>query len=533
MVGDQAQQSGAITQDLASVADTVNRSMIGVDPRKKREMMRLGESDPNSFAMLNPESTQQATMPSSTGGLSSLYDDSYLMDYYGLRNFKPTEGYTYKEAEYGYGPALAMPSEGSGYSTDENGIMKVNGYDYKFNQDGVIEAQNTLLKPTGYYDVNNNLYGNSLFGLNFGSAKDTRNFLAQDMLSGRDLTKDQYLNSIGSNEVIPNNPAYGQLYGLFDPIYGSDLEEQLLQYYGKSMGLSEDAIENVARGYAASGLLNSPNGSLEMGGGSGPTQTAQGLVDYAKHLGITPSQSTLSDLFAGAKNIQNQLGDARSVESSSGGMFTDALPIISTVLKFTPLAPVAYAYDAYNAMQNDDILGLGMAAFGGFGGFDALGAGTLEGPMPDGGNLGAQGFAGSVQGARDTLASTLGVPQDIASGILKGSITGLGNGGGLEGMIRGGLSGGVGNYAGGLINGLTREQFGDSIAKMAGGAASGGLNSLFNKNSPISGSLYGGMSGGLHGFLNSTNSNLTPEDSKFNQGLAQTVSKIAMKRIKK
>jgi hypothetical protein len=78
---------------------------------------------------------------------------------------------------------------------------------------------------------------------------------------------------------------------------------------------------------------------------------------------------------------------------------------------------------------------------------------------------------------------------------------------------------------------------GDIGSKMLGGAASGGLNSLFNKNDVVNGSLFGGMSGGLHGFLNSVGRGdegaLTPEQNIRNKQTAQNLTKLAKLFVRK
>ena len=90
--------------------------------------------------------------------------------------------------------------------------------------------------------------------------------------------------------------------------------------------------------------------------------------------------------------------------------------------------------------------------------------------------------------------------------------------------------------AGNWLGNTTSSSLGDIGSKALGGAASGGLNSLFSKQSPVAGSLFGAMSGGLHGFLNSTdrsNNTYNREQDTKNRNTAQTATKLAKLFTKK
>lgn len=88
----------------------------------------------------------------------------------------------------------------------------------------------------------------------------------------------------------------------------------------------------------------------------------------------------------------------------------------------------------------------------------------------------------------------------------------------------------AGGEAGGALANATKGTLGEIGSKMLGGAASGGISSLYGKNSPIAGSLYGAMSGGLHGFLNSTdmqNKTFNQQANDRNLNLAKNVTGLA------
>ena len=162
---------------------------------------------------------------------------------------------------------------------------------------------------------------------------------------------------------------------------------------------------------------------------------------------------------------------AQSARNDPGGDGIGIDTIVSTALKFTPLAPVAYAYDAYNAIKNKNWLGLGMTALGGLG--------QLSGFNP-------------AQSIGSGISSGLGLDlSKAAQTALGGGLMGAGLGaikGGTTGALMGGLSGGIGGYLGASgASPLTRI------------AADTGLGALGS-------SLYGGDvgKGALSGLIGST-----------------------------
>jgi hypothetical protein len=412
-------------------------------------------------------------------------------------------------------------SNGEGYSWQE---PVVQNYDLS----SLVSKNDKILNPRLNWGTT---------GLNYDGSSPVD--IVNEAMKGNNITQSQMFSQIyRGNEVIPANPAAGTLGGMLDTLYTSSPIANMFRTLAPNLKMSTQEMDKVAGQVMAQKYYGSQTGGYE------PFQ--MGNINYAPDYlnavnryvedkyGSKLPENIYNSIMSGGNNLASEMGSLRSIQANnSSGFFGDVLPVISTVAKFFPAtAPFAYAYDAYNAIENGNPLGLAMAAFGGFGGFDALGGGSLEGPMMDGGNLGNT-FAGQVSGFNNSLASSLGISPELAGSILKGGIQGLGSGGGLEGMFRGAASGGLGNLAGGTIAGMTKGQFGDSIAKMAGGAASGGLNSLFNKGDAVAGSLYGGMSGGLHAFLNSVGQNLTPQDNQTNKGLAQVASKLAMNKLRK
>ena len=124
----------------------------------------------------------------------------------------------------------------------------------------------------------------------------------------------------------------------------------------------------------------------------------------------------------------------------------------------------------------------------------------------------------------------------MMSGIGAGTLTNLARGQDAKSALAGALFSGISGEAGRGVSQLLGPQLGEIGSKIVGGAAGGGLNSLFNQNSPVQGSLYGAMSGGLHGFLNSTdkqNNTFNKERDIQNRRQAQNLTKLAKLFVKK
>ncbi len=160
----------------------------------------------------------------------------------------------------------------------------------------------------------------------------------------------------------------------------------------------------------------------------------------------------------------------------------------------------------------------------------AIDAGALGGA-----NTGALGAASLGSAGTFGAGGVYGTGLNTGSSLVNSGIESFGknlltSGGDVKKAALSSLFGGASSGANSFLSNYLTPQIGEIGAKMVGGAASGGLNSLFNKGSPIGGSLYGAMSGGLHGFLNSTSSSGNQLDRGLdtqNKGLAQNLTKLA------
>lgn len=144
------------------------------------------------------------------------------------------------------------------------------------------------------------------------------------------------------------------------------------------------------------------------------------------------------------------------------------------------------------------------------------------------------GSAGGVFGSGVSLGST--AANQAAQGMLMNAGSNYARTGDLENALKAAAFSTASGAAGNWLGNATQGQLGEIGSKALGGAASGGLNSLFSGNSPVNGSLFGAMSGGLHGFLNSTdrsNKTYNQKQNIDNKNIAQTATNLAKLFVKK
>ena len=173
---------------------------------------------------------------------------------------------------------------------------------------------------------------------------------------------------------------------------------------------------------------------------------------YEDRWGITPQ-----DYNAAASNwAANNTAAANAARDTNNGFGLGS--IISTIAKFTPLAPIAYAYDAVNALQNGNILGAGLSALGGYYGVT-------------GGNL-AGDVGSTVTDAVGANVSDL-ANKAIGTGLM-GTAGALGGGANLDQALQSGaLSGAIG-YGSGLLGGLFNQVTAPTTDSSAGADTLGG-----------------------------------------------------------
>lgn len=144
------------------------------------------------------------------------------------------------------------------------------------------------------------------------------------------------------------------------------------------------------------------------------------------------------------------------------------------------------------------------------------------------------GSSGGIFGSGVSLGST--AANQAAQAMLMNAGANYARTGDLENALKAAAFSTASGAAGNWLGNATASGLGEISSKALGGAASGGLNSLFTKNSPIEGSLFGAMSGGLHGFLNSTdrsNNTYNKQQDTKNRQTAQAATRLAKLFTKK
>lgn len=168
---------------------------------------------------------------------------------------------------------------------------------------------------------------------------------------------------------------------------------------------------------------------------------------------------------------------------------TDILdnPVVNTALSVIPVtAPYMAAYNAVNALHNDNPLGAALSAAGGI--MSATGTNPAS-------------FIG--QGANEALGLTLGKAGEAAlGGGLYGAGMGALRGGDLKSALTGAVTGGLGGYAGSTISDLTKgaSPLTQYAAKIGAQTGIGGLGSLLSGRDLRQGALSG-LIGGTAGAI--------------------------------
>jgi hypothetical protein len=397
-------------------------------------------------------------------GGKDIYDLTSLQDELSARD---TPIFDSLLQQYGLSPS-DLAKYGTTYSTPN---VKVNSYG-----DPVYETYtNNYGEQSTKYDAN----GNPVLDMS-GTPSYTKAGLLQSTLGGQHLNWQDVVSLLPqSNEIIPHNPAYSQLLGQYDSLYTSKPVQQVFENTAKSLGLTNDEMTKLA-GITAGNLYNksfqSGTAPYSMGYYDAVPQYMDTLSNFYKQAYGKDLPTNVTDYLTNAgKDIDSQFTSARQIQSHSGGFFSDILPMVSTVLKFTPLAPVAYAYDAYNAIKSGSPLAMAGAALGAYGAY----TGT--------------DIAGSVGGAINDFTG-LGLSPEMIKAL--GNTT-LGTGMGVLGgqdfgtALAGGLGSGAGGYLGGNLAGSL--DLSPAMTKALAGIGSGIGGAALTGNDVGMGALSGGL----------------------------------------
>lgn len=466
-MADQFQQASQLGLD--QIADVVNRQKIG-DRRLRNQMMQLGTTDPNAFALQNKDFLQQAQQPQeqmfagSNNTPSAVTQDGFQLKGYddvGLQSL-----YNSSPQYKGFDPSYT-DSAGKKY--------------FDLNQQNQIDAlgPNYIGGQNSGYDLNPTQAGGYYFSDPWGFSH-----------SVDKVNPNQYFVSGDTLNTHTRSGTADTFYGLDT---SKDLSGLLYGKYNNKEGLFFNPNKTNISSLLTPQRNNSAYAEKKSGGILGPLNQLMNKVD--------PINGWVENTVGKGLGFDSGLDMVRQIGEPIGniaGMYFTGVPIGSLVM------------GAENAST---------------GNWDAVGNNALNALIT---YAGSNIPTDSVAGIGYSLGSS--TANNAANSFLINAVTNYARTGDLGNALKSSAFSTAASLGGNWLSSNLNGSLGEIGSKALGGAASGGLNSLFTKNNPIQGSLFGGMSGGLHGFLNSTdrsNSTLNKEQDMKNKNTAQSVTKLA------
>lgn len=535
---------------LDQINDVVQRTGFS-DKRKRNEAIRAGMENPGAFQEQNQGVIQEAQQPSEFMGagrklaMNQNPDQGIASLFQGNLAKHGNEWYSYGDTDYSNAQFGT-----TGYTLKDIGYGK---YD-------ILDQNNNSL-GTSYGPVRDAITAYANANINKAASSWTPTVRRDE--NGNELPWGASPHEQGQIDPYTTNPYLGQ--EVYVPPYNSELGNwealgQMINGSSHSMG-GYFPVGNGGVPYADTLARNPHNNTADLISGlntlygSTPLIMNNKLLGYKMDLGPGSDSSPFADqITKNSKKEQmnsalwrtlkdpeewNKLGKrlgtsgedffvpTENAEKLPGwynedkwqyakaprvGGLSKALGAISPILKFTPLAPFGYFIDAAKGMESGNY-GQSLAAiFGGtmgLSGSDMAGAAGVD-QMPSGGFSGADlaDFSSPTAVAREMFGN---MSPSVTSGLLS-ALTSKSN------PLLSGLGAAAGTMGSGMISSRLSE-YGDTLSKIAGGAASTGIKSLFNQNQAIRGSEQTGRSGGLNALLNSTPSTndvyqQTPEEQQ-------------------
>lgn len=566
--------------DLSQLSDIVSRNKIS-DKRKRNEMIRLGTSDPNSFAMQNQQQIQEAQQPSEFWGagrkiganqnpdinaanlVGGLYNLGGVYNYYGDKDTSTaqfgTKGYTTKDLGGGKFDVLDQTgtSLGQSFGTVADAINAYRKNQYQLDkaaydkysaelaenpvydsEGGLITAPAPVYHPYqaragGFgaledWEVLGQLLNGKLGGI-FSNANPLTNFTksTRRYIPGNNQVENvSGLNTLfGSTPLIWDNKVQGYV---MDPTPADPSTVGYMNPYSvgrfDNSGKTRSAAQ-LSREYTNPEEWAKLGKSLDENRFYVPAENAASLPGWSQKDYQAYSKASSSGLFGSAFKILDPILDkVDPLHDRTQNHVVDLLGADSQQAAFETVAPIVASFfggwgalaNTANSASKGDMTGTILSALSGASQFAGVGTPTSY--------LGDQFKS---MGLSPTLAKA-------AANFTTSALTNAARGGDLKSSLGSALFSTAGGAAGDALSKATQGALGDVGSKMLGGAASGGIGSLFSKNSPIAGSLYGAMSGGLHGFLNSTSKTgdqFNKKEDDENRMKAQALARLFKKPI--
>ena len=543
--------------DQSQLADVINQQYKGYSQKQRNQMMQSAAATPDNWSSITQQANATATQPteflgagrtsniptvSQNGQQLTGYDSSNLSSLY---NMNPN----YQEVDFDY-----TDSAGKGYFSQDtqNRIESsapnfVSGSKTGFDLNPTQAGGYYFSDPWGFSHsldkVNNNKYFVSGDTLN----QHTRSGTA-DTFYGLDTSKDLSGLSYGVNngkEGLFFDPTKTNLSSLLTP------QRNNAAYAEKKSGGFLGGLNNLAENIAK---WTDPGFYHAMGGGTDNSfwkdATNQGIYSAV----FNKMDPILDKLDPGHNWTQNQIVKLTGADSQKEA-FNQIAPIVLAAVTYGVGSGASAGAAAAGEGAGEGALAAGAGEAAGAGAA-ASGAGAAAGGtglntvgqilngISTGNAINSGDWLGAASGALNASSinpsssmtkylKEAGVNPTAArmlSGFGTSAAGNLIRGQDAQSALASALFSTASGEAGNQLSNMLNLTLGEIGSKAMGGAASGGINSLFNKNSPVAGSLYGAMSGGLHGFLNSTdrsNNTFNEQRDYQNKRQAQNITKLA------
>lgn len=513
--------------DQSQLADVINQQYKGYSQKQRNQMMQSAATTPDNWGAITQQANKTATQPTEFLGAGRTSDIPVV--YSGTDTYTSISPEKYQEyktsmPEFGTGSFSPQYSNDKAYYFNDAGVSNLNQlsgvYDFlkKINPLRTNTVPNTPLTYTSFMDQ----YG----ATPAGGWSDANTKYSSDNTSLQRWMSD--------SSFLPQFSLYGSGTPADIQKGFNILQRMSPQNIGEFWGLSPETkkgmLENPANALqfmrATANPANSDWLSIGAEGGYSGIDSYQfdpkkGMtVDPSRYLQIDDSNNGLLGSLNSFMNkvdplngaIENAVGKALGFDSGldmvrgigepignlAGAIFSGGIPWGSIVM----------ATDNISTGNDEALLGNVINGIGSYAGA----------------NVGSNG----VMGTNVSLGSA--AANSAANNMIINAGANYARTGDLENALKAAAFSTVSGAAGNWLGRASASNLGEIGSRALGGAASGGLNSLFTKNSPIEGSLFGAMSGGLHGFLNSTdrsNNTYNREQDRKNRNTAQNVTKLA------
>lgn len=577
--------------DQSQLADVINQQYKGYSQKQRNQMMQSAAATPDNWGSITEQANKTATQPTEflgAGRTSDIPNVSYNGERYTPVSPDQYQQFESRMPEFGKGEFSPNYTNAQASYYNSTGLGKLNQlsnvYDY-LDKINPLRTKTETWTPSAEQLASRKKWDTSplapdpslgyrevLVGDEFGMAGPS---IWTRQVQDTPLTYTDFMNQYGATPAggwTDANTKGSGLSSIFNRNKNSDPLQQWMKdqsFLPKFSLLGSGSPEDLQKGFnilqrmspqnigefwslspdVQRGMLANPAAALQQmqatankangdwlsvgaeGGFSGfdayTWDANKGLtVDPSRYIQIDDSNNGL----LGSLGLDGLRGVVEPIGNLAGVLFSGGIPWGSIVA----------GADNLSTGNDQAILGNAINGLVSYGGSQISLGGTGGAPVETAvGSSGAAansmaGSSGGIFGSGVSLGST--AANQAAQSMIMNAGANYARTGDLENALKAAAFSGASGAAGNWLGSATQGQLGEIGSKALGGAASGGLNSLFTKNSPIEGSLFGAMSGGLHGFLNSTdrsNNTFNRETNQNNKQTAQTVAKLAKLFTKK